>query len=180
MRTARRKTIEKRQAGEEFMRAHQWRRDRKGRWHKANSPRTFSKRQAMLMVGLIKEPSATPKPPDSRPFTNSMLTLSEIVTRQRSGSKKKAKALRGKAAQSANNRKRPRRIKAPRLVAEKHADISRYPVMKSIHAATRDVCVSDLEALRKPHMRLTLAIRQFHGHDCHPEILEKYQANEVY
>ena len=117
MRAARRKAIEKRSADKAHLRDHGWRRDRNGRWHKPHSPRAFSKRQAMLMAGLIKEPSAPAKPEDKRPFSNSMMTLAEIVTRARTGEKKKRKALRGKAKQKANNR---RAVKAKLAVASKH------------------------------------------------------------
>ena len=64
-----------------------------------------------------------------------------------------------------------------RLVAEKHYQIAMYPVVvspKPGHEGTRLSCIADLEALRKLHGRLTLALRQVHGHDCHPETLERY------
>ena len=67
-------------------------------------------------------------------------------------------------------------LRLRRLLEEKHNQIEKYLVVSDPKAGfeqTRESCIADLDVLRKFHRRLTLAVREVHGHDCHPQTLER-------
>jgi hypothetical protein len=57
-----------------------------------------------------------------------------------------------------------------RLVGDKHEELAQYPKPYG----------PDLHVLRKLYRRLTLALRQTHGHDCNPRSLRSEMSKALW